>query len=245
MGFGHRCSGNKINTGDGEGLYRNMIGGTAFASKFHLLLPSLFSQLKFLLLFPLTDSQKQFIHIPCTSYFLPLEWALLRSFDKPSENLLFLKICFAAKKMCETSPGPKCIWWQPYSFSPMLNTPWVWESYTWVHSNHSEFMLEDPLWLDEVRDRKEMPVGSSLSQLSPAHSSSSWLQARLSWTLVHHQTVETTFQKLLYQIPFVALLWQLHMPDFPDFPTSYDLFPCAHVLGELVSHFLWSNNSPF
>ena len=86
-----------------------MIGGTASASKSHLL-PSLFSQLKFLLFFPLTDSQKQFIHIPCASYFLPLEWALLRSFDKPSENVLFLKICFAAKKMCETSPGPKCIW---------------------------------------------------------------------------------------------------------------------------------------
>ena len=86
-----------------------MIGGRASASKFHLLLPSLSSQLKFLLFFP-SRIHKNNLYIPMRILLIPLEWALFRSFDKPSENLLFLQVCLAVKKMCETSSWPKCIW---------------------------------------------------------------------------------------------------------------------------------------
>lgn len=51
--------------------------------------------------------------------------------------------------------------------------------------------------------------------------------------------------KLLCQIPFVALLQQLDMPGFPGFPTSYDLFPCAHDSEELFSAFSLILQLPF
>ena len=99
-----------------------MIGGTASASKFHLLLPSLSSQLKFLLFFP-SRIHKNNLYISMCILLLPLEWALFCSFDKPSENLLFLKVCLAVKKMCETSSWPKCVWVHPILLPSRLAHP--------------------------------------------------------------------------------------------------------------------------
>lgn len=177
---------------------------------------------------------------------LPLEWVLFRPFDKPSENLLFLKVCLAIKKMCETSSWAKVhLGAQPYSFSPTLDTSWVFGELPlspfkslWIYAPRATVV-----WWSKRQER-----GANEFQLVPAFPCTQLLFLTPGPTMMNpgsppdrgNNPPETSLPD-----PFVALLWQLHMPDFPDFPTSYDLFPCAGVLGELVSHFLWSNNSPF